>query len=335
MVNFYLHLIKTLKSIHLSRSRPIQMEIPNLIFEIIRLILYSLYPIFMLYLNFVFLGIFILSPKAFNDVGVLIVFILFNVFQTFTIVYYILVYTSDSKSTQDIFPMALNQKIKRNYSTINPFIAESIKNTSIEKTHICEICQTYKPPRCHHCSRCNRCFLKMDHHCVFLDVCIGFHNYKFFILFMLSNIVFVSFYVIVVFIDIFGSGTFKNAETIVNFTVSSVFSLVVILTNIFFLKKHFMLISNNETTIESLAIDAYLRNDHSFTYIFQEGFIPQHKDSDDRKVLNPYNLGVKQNWKDVFGNTFWEWVSPSFTSSGDGITFKKNYTDDNDLRFKV
>lgn len=311
------------------------MEMPRLIIEIIRLILYSLYPLFMLYINFVFLGIFILNPKVFNDVGILIVFILFNVFQTFTIVYYILVFTSDSKSTQDIFPIALEQKIQRNFKTINPFIAESIKNTSIEKTHLCEICKTYKPPRCHHCSRCNRCFLKMDHHCIFLDVCIGFHNYKFFILFLVSNIVFVSFYIIVIFIDIFGSGTFKNAETIVNFTISSVLSLLVIITTMIFLRKHFMLISNNETTIESLAINAYLNNDRTFVYIFQEGCIPRLSDSKDRKILNPYNLGIKQNWKDVFGNNFWEWISPSFTSSGDGITFKKNCVDENDLRFKV
>ncbi|KAF7703921.1 Palmitoyltransferase ZDHHC15B [Cucumispora dikerogammari] len=40
----------------------------------------------------------------------------------------------------------------------------------------CRKCQRYKPERAHHCSRCSTCILKMDHHCVFLDKCIGSEN---------------------------------------------------------------------------------------------------------------------------------------------------------------
>lgn len=45
---------------------------------------------------------------------------------------------------------------------------------------MCGLCNTPKPPRSHHCSTCKRCFLKMDHHCVWLDNCVGFGNYKYF-----------------------------------------------------------------------------------------------------------------------------------------------------------
>lgn len=45
---------------------------------------------------------------------------------------------------------------------------------------MCGICNAPKPPRSHHCSTCRRCFLRMDHHCVWLDSCVGFGNYKFF-----------------------------------------------------------------------------------------------------------------------------------------------------------
>jgi hypothetical protein len=37
-----------------------------------------------------------------------------------------------------------------------------------------------KPDRCHHCSICNKWILMMDHHCPWLNNCIGFNNYKYF-----------------------------------------------------------------------------------------------------------------------------------------------------------
>ena len=48
----------------------------------------------------------------------------------------------------------------------------------------CEQCLLIKPDRAHHCSVCGTCVLKMDHHCPWVNNCVGFHNYKFFMLFL-------------------------------------------------------------------------------------------------------------------------------------------------------
>ncbi len=44
----------------------------------------------------------------------------------------------------------------------------------------CEKCHVVKPDRAHHCSVCETCVLKMDHHCPWVNNCVGFGNYKFF-----------------------------------------------------------------------------------------------------------------------------------------------------------
>ncbi|CAJ1991981.1 palmitoyl acyltransferase 2 [Leishmania donovani] len=59
--------------------------------------------------------------------------------------------------------------------------------TSVQNNYLnfCPMCATYKPPRAHHCSRCNCCVLKYDHHCPWLGQCVGFYNYKNYLLVLL------------------------------------------------------------------------------------------------------------------------------------------------------
>lgn len=48
----------------------------------------------------------------------------------------------------------------------------------------CDICEAAKPPDTHHCRRCKRCVYGMDHHCVFLNTCVGAGNHRYFLLFL-------------------------------------------------------------------------------------------------------------------------------------------------------
>lgn len=49
---------------------------------------------------------------------------------------------------------------------------------------ICTRCETYRPPRAHHCRICQRCVKRMDHHCPWINNCVGERNQKYFIQFL-------------------------------------------------------------------------------------------------------------------------------------------------------
>lgn len=46
----------------------------------------------------------------------------------------------------------------------------------------CRTCQLIKPPRSKHCSVCKRCVSRLDHHCIFINNCVGAGNQHWFLL---------------------------------------------------------------------------------------------------------------------------------------------------------
>lgn len=60
---------------------------------------------------------------------------------------------------------------------------QSTPMEEIKGAVVCKKCVQPKPPRTHHCSICDCCYLKMDHHCPWMNNCIGFFNHRYFVSF--------------------------------------------------------------------------------------------------------------------------------------------------------
>ncbi|XP_048772948.1 palmitoyltransferase ZDHHC15B-like isoform X5 [Ostrea edulis] len=165
----------------------------------------------------------------------------------------------------------------------------------------CEKCACIKPDRCHHCSVCGQCVLKMDHHCPWVNNCVGFSNYKFFVLFLGYGLLY-CFYISITslqyFISFWKSGISKDMS---HFHVLFLFFVAVMfgISLISLFGYHCYLTTRNRSTLESFRAP-----------IFQSG-----------PDKNGFSLGKFNNFTEVFGVDRKLWFLPVFTSAGDGISY--------------
>ncbi|CAG00553.1 unnamed protein product, partial [Tetraodon nigroviridis] len=190
----------------------------------------------------------------------------------------------------------------------------------------CKPCQLIKPDRCHHCSTCERCVLKMDHHCPWyvqyifkhqrkarfalclmlfdmssfrVNNCVGFSNYKFFILFL----TYASLYCLVIcatvtqyFIKFW---TKKLPDTHARFHILFLFFVAALffISIVSLLSYHLWLVGKNRTTIGTAPV-------------FTNG-----------RDKSGFSLGCSRNVTEVFGDQAKYWMLPVFSSQGDGHSF--------------
>ncbi|KAE8355223.1 DHHC palmitoyltransferase-domain-containing protein [Aspergillus coremiiformis] len=129
-------------------------------------------------------------------------------------------------------------------------------------SRFCKKCQCPKPDRAHHCSTCKRCVLKMDHHCPWLATCVGLHNYKAFLLFLIYTSIFcwVDFAVASSWIwtEVLNDTRYMDTILPVNVVLLAILGGIIGLVLSGFTVWHLSLAVRNLTTIESLEKTRYV-----------------------------------------------------------------------------
>jgi palmitoyltransferase ZDHHC4 len=60
-------------------------------------------------------------------------------------------------------------------------------NTMFKKECECYTCKFDKPARSKHRSMCEGCIMRFDHHCVWINGCVGLYNYRWFLAFLVGH----------------------------------------------------------------------------------------------------------------------------------------------------
>jgi len=201
----------------------------------------------------------------------------------------------------------------------------------------CEKCNLIKPDRCHHCSICGICVLKMDHHCPWINNCVSFTNYKFFVLFLGYTFALCLFVAATTFpyflrfwippeslgidksnlpnsngTDTMPKPNYDIGQMLSNNGESSVpFSTKFHILFLFFVSGmlsfgvmflfcyHIFLLLNNRSTLES----------------FRPPLMTYGPDK------NAFNLGRRENLMQLFGRSKLLWLVPIYTTEGSGLSY--------------
>ncbi|XP_052173991.1 probable protein S-acyltransferase 16 [Diospyros lotus] len=177
----------------------------------------------------------------------------------------------------------------------------------------CQKCSHYKPPRAHHCRVCQRCVLRMDHHCIWMNNCVGHANYKVFFIFVMYAVI-ACIYSLILLVGSLMSDSEKDEEETegsfrIIYVVSALLLVPLSVALSVLLVWHISLILRNKTTIE------YHEGVRAMWLAEKGGDVYSH----------PYDLGTYENLISALGPNVLCWACPTSGHVGSGLRFRTVY----------
>lgn len=143
------------------------------------------------------------------------------------------------------------------FDTISlPYYSDKFTGVNIK---YCATCHIWRIPRMSHCSICNVCVESHDHHCVYLNNCVGRGNYRYFLWFLLSVVTTCIYLIIFMYLRCFRFHNGDNTQLFRLFVKTSPVTLFLALASLsglvypgLLLIFHLYLTAHNMTTREYL-----------------------------------------------------------------------------------
>ena len=105
--------------------------------------------------------------------------------------------------------------LKKKFNYID-LIDKALEN-DISLEHFCSYDEVMKTETSFHCNTCGKCVELFDHHCPFINNCLGYRNYKYFLIFIYEY----AFFLLCVFLETVRhlSEVYKNRNNIPNYHI--------------------------------------------------------------------------------------------------------------------
>lgn len=196
---------------------------------------------------------------------------------------------------------SLYQASLRHPGPIYPWMSS---NNSTPTRSTCSHCNGPKPDRCHHCRHCNECIDRFDHHCDWIDNCVGRANYKAFTLFLVYIMLCILhfFWLMYRFFRDTVQGTRRMPTPVRGFLVNVLCLLL------------YTVIVAPCAVLAAVFIWRTIRNAARNVTTFEDVIRSDHASSNHNQA-SPYSHGsLRRNLEDAFGPLSPLWMVPTVTS---------------------
>lgn len=235
----------------------------------------------------------VIVPTVFANPILFIVHIFLGVFVVFNVLFnYIQTIRTEAGAVPQVWLDQMQQDTD---------VMENLRKEDSQMwSKFCRKCKVAKPPRTHHCHICDRCVTRMDHHCPWVNNCVGYNNHRYFVLF-LFYLWFATSYVTGVlglpmlgFMNIASVEMWREWQSWLTFVVILCASMAVTMTG--FLGWHLYLVITNQTTIE-------------FQFNKMKAWT---KTKTGEVHSNDYDVGTRSNIEQIFGHGgLLYWILPT------------------------